>query len=154
MNKWKLIHYIKLFSLIVLGACTTEYEQQLPTDGSISFQVMESYVGNESSRNLALPIQGVNNLVLTIESEEGSQTILDRKSLPILSFGDDIVIEEINLSQGSYLITAFYLTDSSGNILYATPIEGSEFGELLAQPLPMPFEVTSGESQSLRTFPL
>ncbi|MDO6439070.1 hypothetical protein Q4534_16740 [Cyclobacterium sp. 1_MG-2023] len=149
MNKWKLIHYIKLFSLIVLGACTTEYEQQLPTDGSISFQVMESYVGNESSRNLALPIQGVNNVVLTIESENGSQTILERKSLPILSFGDEILIEEINLSQGSYQISDFYLTDSTGNILYATPMEGSEFGDYLAQPLPIPFEVTTGESQSL-----
>ncbi|EPR68250.1 hemagglutinin protein [Cyclobacterium qasimii] len=149
MNRWKISHYFQLLSLIVLGACTTEYEQQMPTDGSISFQVNESYVENESSRNLALPIQGVNNVVLTIENEDGSQTIFDRKSLPILGFGDEILIEEINLSQGSYQISAFYLTDSSGNILYATPIEGSEFGEFLAQPLPIPFEVTASESQNL-----
>lgn len=149
MNRWKLIHYFQLFSLIVLGACTTEYEHHSPTNGSISFQVKESFVGNERNRILELPVQGVNSVVLTIENEDGSQTIFDRKTLPILGLGDELLIEEINLSQGSYQISAFYLTDSSGNILYATPMEGSEFGEFLTQPLPIPFKVAASESQSL-----
>ena len=79
MNKWKLIQYIQLFSLIVLGACTTEYEQHIPTDGTVSFKVNETYVDNESNRNLALPVQGVNSVILSIETEDGSQTIYERK---------------------------------------------------------------------------
>ncbi|WP_339924511.1 hypothetical protein [uncultured Cyclobacterium sp.] len=149
MNRLKLIHYFQFFSLIVLGACATEYEHHLPTDGSISFQVNESFVGNERNRNLALPVQGVSSVVLTIDNEDGGQTIFDRQSLPILGFGDEILIEEINLAQGNYQISAFHLTDSSGNILYATPMEGSEFGEFLTRPLPIPFKVAASESQSL-----
>ncbi|MBI0397441.1 hypothetical protein [Cyclobacterium marinum] len=149
MNKWKLIQYIQLFSLIVLGACTTEYEQHIPTDGTVSFKVNETYVDNESNRNLALPVQGVNSVILSIETEDGSQTIYERKSLPILGFGDELLIEDIHLSPGSYQLSAFYLTDSTGNIHYATPMEGSEYGDYLAAPLPIPFEVTDNESQNL-----
>ncbi|WP_339901060.1 hypothetical protein [uncultured Cyclobacterium sp.] len=143
------IRYFQLFSLIVFGACTTEYELPLSANGSISFQVKESFVENEQSRNLQTPIQGVSNLVLSISTADGSEQVLDRKSLPVLGFGDQLLIEDLVLSPGSYQLSAFYLTDSSGNIMYATANEGSEYGDYLAAPLPIPFEVTDNGSQNL-----
>ncbi|WP_158858803.1 hypothetical protein [Lunatibacter salilacus] len=135
--------------MIVFGACTAEYELPLQADGNLSFQITESYVGNERSRKLETPVQGVSHVVLTILNEDGTPTAVDGKSLPTLTFGEELMIEDIRLPAGSYQLSTFYLTDSSGNILYATPLEGSDFGEYLSEPLPISFEISTNGTESL-----
>ncbi len=106
-------------------------------------------MGNERSRKLETPVQGVSHVVLTILNADGTPTAVDGKSLPALPFGEELMIEDISLPGGSDQLSTFYLTDSSGNILYATPLEGSEFGDYLAEPLPISFEIATNGTESL-----
>jgi hypothetical protein len=95
-----------------------------------------------------IPIQGISKAILTINSENGSATPYNRKTVPIKILESGVLIEDITLVPGNYKLADFHLLNSNGIILYATPMDGSPYGKTLEQPLPLAFEMhPAGKSE-------
>ncbi|MBK6264683.1 DUF4842 domain-containing protein [Marivirga sp. S37H4] len=61
--------------------------------------------------------------------------------IDIKQWGDDFKTNLIELDPGSYTVTSCQLYDEDDNPIFATPMEGSEFGKFVSQPLPIDIEV-------------
>ncbi|NHE55750.1 hypothetical protein [Cyclobacterium plantarum] len=142
--------YLLFFWVMVFGACETEEELPHEIESKLLLELVQTFAGAEGSRMQQVPIQGVSNLVLTIEEENGAATDYSFKSIPVLSFENRLIIEELTLSPGKYQITDFHLSDSLGSILYASPLAGSPFGEILNQPLPLSFQLRAAASEAIQ----
>lgn len=86
--------------------------------------------------------EGAASILISVEDENGNK-IYDRKSLEVYSFNDSYLSEPIDLNPGKYKLTGFLVLDAKGNVIYATPKEGSKFAYLVEDPLPIGFSTQS-----------
>ena len=81
-------------------------------------------------------------LLISVMDENG-ELVFDKEPIPIYKFWDGFISKKIELQEGSYTLTEFMVANSDGEVIYATPVEGSALDYLVAQPLPIDFEITA-----------
>ena len=86
--------------------------------------------------------------LVTITGASG-EVIYDKESLPLYRFGDTYTTSSMKLPAGQFRLTEFMLIDSTGMVLWATPVAGSELAHLVRQPLPIPFGIGPDETTRL-----
>jgi len=86
--------------------------------------------------------------LVTVQSENGALTY-DKEYLPVYKFGDEYTTKSLKIPVGRHRLIEFMLVDSSGVVLWATPVEGSSLAHLVRQPLPIPFSVGTQETTTL-----
>lgn len=90
----------------------------------------------------------VKSILLTLEKSNG-ESVLDKESLKVYSYGDGYVTEAVALPPGSYRIKEFMLVDDEQNVLYATPMIKSPLAGFVSKPLPFGFSVSRDKSTSV-----
>lgn len=75
--------------------------------------------------------------------------IHDKEYLPLYRFGDQYTTRSLKLPVGQFRLTEFMLVDSTGMVLWATPVAGSNLAHLVTQPLPIPFGISPDQTTSL-----
>ena len=85
-------------------------------------------------------------VVVSIENAAGT-TVYDSKELSLYNFSGDFISQPLSLevSGSPYKLTKFLVLDSSKNVIFATPIEGSALASFVADPLPIVFTVTKDQ---------
>ena len=84
------------------------------------------------------------HLLVSVEDMNGNQ-ILNNELIPIYQFGTGFISENVELSTGEFRLTKFMVINPSGEVIYATPLEGSPLAYLVDNPLPLNFEIFKGQ---------
>lgn len=145
MNKKKLfpILILAMLSTIAWQGCTETEVQK----GSVEFGM--NPLADDALKSAEINRYDVVGALVSIVGEDGD-VIYDKEFLNFYTFGSSFVTEKLKLETGHYLLTEFLLVDSSRNILWATPLEGSSLAYLVDDPLPMNFSIQPNNTTQLR----
>lgn len=145
-----------LFALpfLLLFSCSQDSDefQAVPELGQASFTF--SKLNRENNNSLsAKSLVGLNDIdpyavVFTI-TNSNNEVIVDNRELLLLSFGTEFITESIGLDVGDYEITSFNIVNAQNEVIYASPLQGSQFAQLVSNPLPIPFSVFSNETTTV-----
>lgn len=129
-----------LISTLVIGAmvfhgCNKNSEEET---GTIEFG-MET-LNDEALKAVENGHHNVAAALVTIKNSEGEK-VYDKEYLPFYSFGDAFVTQSLQLKVGKFQLTEFMLLDSSENVIWATPVEGSRLAGMVNDPVPIEFVV-------------
>ena len=85
------------------------------------------------------------HLMVSVADSEGNPVLTD-ELVPVYLWGSRFMSEEVEMEPGDYLLTGFVLINSAGEVIAATPLEGSPLAYLVRDPLPVAFTITGGAS--------
>ncbi|MGC4022517.1 MAG: hypothetical protein QM734_11515 [Cyclobacteriaceae bacterium] len=122
--------------IAIITSCSHE-ETKIAATRNISFSFSQQARKGDKMSEGQLPAY-----VLISINDNQSKVVCENKKLPLLSFGQGYVSEDLQLKVGNYKLTKFLVLDSNDKIIYATPLEGSELTKYVDDPLPMDFTVT------------
>jgi hypothetical protein len=111
------------------------------TKGKITFSPSEVTRSNGRANETAAPAF----VLFTIKDSKGEAQ--ENMKLPLISFGQSYISENLELQAGKYQLTQFMVVDVAGEIIYATPREGSELAKYVNNPLPIEFTITNEVTQ-------
>jgi len=116
---------------IIVWSCT---KQEIESNAKGTFSL--SFEDSDLKSDVTLT-----DVYVSIENDRGER-IYDMKRLTLLSLlgSGGYITENIELLEGTYVITAFMVASGS-DIIYLTPREGSEKAHLVTMPLPIKFTV-------------
>ena len=128
--------FLVIFTLL-LGSCSVL--QQTDEMGLVRFQV------STGEQMMALyAIEDAHSLIVSIEDSEGG-VVYDRKNILLYKMGEGFISETLTLEVGEYRLMEFLILDDQVQVIFATPIEGSEKAYLVDDPLPIEFSVCKDE---------
>lgn len=87
------------------------------------------------------------SLVVSIRNSAGQEIMSDRR-LP-LTLNGKYVSETLSLQAGNYRVTKYLVADNKGDIIYATPVAGSEKAKEIRKPLDLAFSMPGAAVQEL-----
>ena len=85
------------------------------------------------------------HLMLSVTDTDGNPVLTD-ELIPVYLWGPGFLSEEVEMEAGDYLLTSFVLINPAGEVMAATPLEGSPLAYLVRDPLPVAFTITGGTS--------
>lgn len=137
----------RLFTLIAVSAmallwhsCTHEEQK-----GKLRFGMQ---LTDNTDLKSATADRKVTEALITIVGQDG-EIIYDKEPLQLLEFGEQYITRLLELPVGEFKLTEFMLIDSSGTVLWATPVEGSNLAPLVNDPLPVWFGIAPDETTNL-----
>jgi hypothetical protein len=93
-----------------------------------------------SADSIALTYQ----LLISVVDMSGNAVFTD-KLIPLYVFGTGFVSENVEIKAGSYKLTKFMVINTSGAVIYASPVDGSPLAYLTTKPLPIPFTILADQ---------
>jgi hypothetical protein len=84
------------------------------------------------------------HIMVSVEDLEGNPVLTDFL-IPVYAFGSGFTSENIELDAGDYHLTKFLVINPSGEVIYASPLEGSPLAYLVNDPLPLLFRIFPAE---------
>ncbi|WP_258099928.1 DNRLRE domain-containing protein [Marinoscillum pacificum] len=126
-----------LLGLVVLcGSCNKD--ESVP-QGSV---ILSASVITDVRNGRILEDQ-VSSVIISVEMD--GELVLSNYEVDVYGFQSEPVLLEI----GDYEVTKFLLLNESGEVIYATPMEGSALGTLVEKPLPVQFTISADEVNNL-----
>lgn len=86
------------------------------------------------------PVTTAFQLMVSIQDLKGNAIFTD-KLIPLYAFGTGFVSEKIEIKTGEFKLVKFMVINSSGKVIYASPMAGSPLAYLTKKPLPFNFNV-------------
>jgi hypothetical protein len=86
--------------------------------------------------------------LITIIGKDGN-VIYEKEPLTLYRFGSSYTTSSLRIPVGSYRLTEFMLIDAAGEVIWATPLEGSPLAHLVRGPLPRQFDIGHEQTTSL-----
>jgi hypothetical protein len=130
-----------LVSLLVLAfvfpGCR---EDEHAKPGKIRFAFNPTVVADGQGRKTTSLPDGA-SLYVSIRRISGNE-VYSLEPVRLLKLGDAYISEPLALEGGNYELTDFLVADGNGDVVYATPKEGSEFAPWVDDPLPQAFSVS------------
>ena len=85
------------------------------------------------------------HVMVSVEDTEGNPVLTD-ELIPVYIFGTGFISEEVEMVSGDYVLTKFMVINPAGEVILATPVEGSPLAYLVDDPLPISFTIAAGTS--------
>jgi len=148
MKTLKRILPLILAVFITCFACQNEDEIPSNLPGSVQFSLGELNSGSRGSAAQESELANARALVVTIKDNEGN-LVYEQEQIEVFNFSGTMVGSPISLNPGSYRLTEFLVLDDQGAVIFATPMEGSEYAHLVSDPLPINFIVTADETTTV-----
>lgn len=142
--------------LVVLGVCllaaachdARSAPEAEPASVEFALGIKEARrLSAASARSLGL--ESATAIVVSIVDSTGTR-IYDSKQVALYNFNGDFLSHPLSLQPGSYRLTQFLVINGSGQVLYATPAEGAPLAHLVADPLPVSFNVSKDAVTTVR----
>ncbi|MCU0459173.1 MAG: DNRLRE domain-containing protein [Bacteroidales bacterium] len=143
--------FIRSFSLILLvvfafSSCEKNSDS---SKGTAKFSISSIEESNQLKSAWAEEDLVSYHLMVSVEDSDGNP-VFTGKLVPVYLFGPGYISEELEMEEGNYRLTEFMLIDPSGEVIAATPIEGSQLAYLVNDPLPISFSVAGGVATVVR----
>lgn len=84
-------------------------------------------------------------LMISVEDLTGKAIFTD-KLIPLYSFGTSYISESVEIPSGEFKLTKFMVINTSGAVIYASPLAGSPLAYLTKKPLPFNFKIYSNQT--------
>lgn len=143
-----MIPVIFILSLIFLNSC----EKKNSPEGSITGMAEFSFNLNQqngTAKSGTIDSSLVTyQLMVSISDMSGNPVITD-EMIPVYVFGTGFISEKIEIKAGEYNLTKFIVIDPAGQVVYASPLEGSPLAYITNDPLPIRFNVIQGQLTSI-----
>lgn len=85
------------------------------------------------------------HILLSVKNEIG-EFVMEDEVIPLMVFGNGYISGKIEMQTGQFELTKFLVIGPKGNIVFATPREGSSKAFLVDDPLPVSFKIRPGET--------
>ncbi len=79
--------------------------------------------------------------VMVTFKNSNDSTIYNKKLLDLYHFNGSYLTDNVKLPIGTYTIVEYFILDSSNQVIYAAPVEGSKLAQYVNNPLHLEFEV-------------
>lgn len=116
--------------------------------GEVQFSLSDPDSGDRGNASGAEAYEDARALIVTITDDQGN-VVYDQEQIELFNFSGTLVGEPLSLNPGNYQLTEFLVLDDQGVVIYATPIEGSQYAHLVNDPLPIDFTVTADETSQV-----
>jgi len=123
----------------LLASCSKEEQT-----GKLSFGLEMS---GDATLKSTTSGEGVVAALVTIRDAAG-MVVFEKEYLELIRFGDQFVTRSLSLPVGEYTLTEFMLVSAQGNVLWATPKEGSPLAHLVQKPLPHRLGIRADQTTS------
>lgn len=128
----------------LFSSCTKKNTTDSSVKGNVQFSFSMSEKAAVTKGNGTDSILMSYQLMISVEDLKGNPVLTD-KLIPVFAFGSGFVSEKIEISAGEFNLTKFLVIDPSGQVLYASPMEGSPLAYLANDPLPVQFNILPGQ---------
>ena len=144
----KLCVSILTASLIILSSCEKKdtHEKNITGMAQFSFSLNDKS-GNAKGGGTDSTMMSY-QLMVSVEDMNGNPVITDQL-VPVYVFGSGFMSEKIQIKAGEYNLTKFLVIDPSGQVIYASPLEGSPLAYITNDPLPVQFSVLPDQVTSV-----
>ena len=140
-----------------IGFTMTSCSEQETTEnnnatGTVEFSIQESIIKNASSKQSkgtaakTNSLEDVTKAIITILAADGSSTDYDNTELNVNRLNGELLVQKIALPLGDYQLTQFSFMDVNNDIIYTTPLAGSDLADLVTNPLAINFVVANGSA--------
>ncbi len=123
-----------IFGIFVFFSSCIKEKNLTKKEGVLKFEV------NIDKLEKSVKAENIHSIIITVKDLDGN-IIYDRKQLELLDFNGYLISSPIYLSVGEYQLTEFFVTNSENEIIYATPLAGSDLSQYVARPLPFGFNI-------------
>lgn len=137
-----LIRSLALILLVVFPFSSCEKNSD-SSKGTAKFSIASIEESNQLKSAWAEDDLVSYHVMVSVEDSEGNP-ILTGHLLPVYIFGIGFISEELEMMEGDYFLTEFMLINPSGEVIAATPLEGSPLAYLVRDPLPVSFSIAGG----------
>lgn len=142
---------ISLISLCWIAACTgAEPDSRSIIEersGPASIEFSFAMASAKSSPD-AKALQDAVAVLVTIE--DSGTPIYSLERVDLVPFGTTFLSQPLSLLPGSYELTSFALVDAADQVIYATPLSGSNIDHLVVEPLPIAFAIATDTVTTIR----
>jgi hypothetical protein len=134
------ITLIAILAMVALSSCDPDDSSVSKPEGKVSF-VLPSVSLNQSGR---MKTDSIYAVVVSISDKNGVN-VYDKKKLPLYSFDEGYLSEVLAMPPGAYTLDEFLVINRDNQVMYASPMEGSDLEYLVEDPLPLNFVVHKDE---------
>jgi len=125
--------------LFIIALSCEKKGSNIPGTGKAEFSVSGAELGAKSDSipdSTAYSFQ----LLVSVEDLEGNAVLTD-KLIPLYVFGTGFLSEDIELPAMDLKLTKFMVINASGEVIFASPLAGSQLAYLVNNPLPITFKI-------------
>ena len=140
MKRLTILTLLPAVILLLWQACT-------PAEENGTLQLGMDFT-QDSELKSALMESELTTALITIKGP-GGEMVFEKEPLELFRFGSSYTTRSLRIPVGNYRLTEFMLMDATGNIVWATPVEGSPLSQLVRHPLPMYFMISHEETTTL-----
>ncbi len=144
--KKNLLSYF-LIILISLLAFSCKDDEPVIQKGKVEFGFNLKDISQGKIKSLKADAEPA-AIVVSIEDAAGT-LVYDTEEVELYNMNGYFISKPLSLLVGSYTVEKFLVVDAEGNVIYASPLEGSELAYLVNGPLPIDFSVSKDEVTKL-----
>jgi hypothetical protein len=137
MKKLKYLCILSI-SLASLISCNKEEEPLTSSLHQVTFSFSD--VSNEKANGRLTNSSTPDKVRVTIINDQ-DEAVQNEVLLDLIGFGSSYVSTSLMMQKGNYQLVLFQILDDESNVIYASPLAGSEKAILVNKPLPIAFQV-------------
>ena len=130
-----------LLPLILLTSCV---EDEIRDDEKVNLVFSVALKENKDGRTIDAQISPGASALISVEMSNG-ELVVDQQEVALQKDADGYVTAPLRLPQGRYRLVDFMVVDEAGEILYATPRQGSVLSQKSPLSLPYNLVISSNE---------
>jgi hypothetical protein len=138
-------NYLPILALACAGILFLSSCNQEEQYGNLKFGLD---LGQQASLKSSMDDRELVGALVSIRDANGMM-VVEKEYLELISFGGQYVTRSLELRAGEYFLSEFMLLGPDGEVLWATPKEGSNLAHLVDQPLPVFFGIHPDETTGL-----
>jgi hypothetical protein len=139
----KYICFLLTFLSVFFLSQSCDEDDKNVESGKIEFSFSQSQISGRTTE-----LSDAVALLISVKDSQGT-VVYDKKKISLFKFGSEFLSEPISLNTGNYTLTEFLVLNSDNDVIYATPLSGSELAYLVDIPLPISFSVIKDQTTKL-----
>jgi hypothetical protein len=131
-------------SVVAFYSCDKRNSSDRNITGMAEFSFNINNKGDAAKSGTADSGRMYYQLMVSIKDLNGNPVMTD-EMIPVYTFGSGFISEKIEIKAGEYNLTKFIVIDPAGQVVFASPVEGSALAYITNDPLPIYFNITPDE---------
>ncbi len=143
-TKFRISSIALLLVIFFASSCKKDNLRTETAEGSVEFSY--GVKSNKSTKAIAKPFAAIVSI-----TDENDQTVVENQELKFYNINRSYLTEKLTLTAGNYKLSHYVIVSQTNEVIYATPLQGSELAYLVNTPLTI--DITVAEEQASQTIP-
>lgn len=137
---------ISICSLVILSftynSCKKDDVQPNKKEGTVEFGFNLKIPSHSSAQKSSLKAVAEPAAVIVSVKKANGSLAYNMEKVELYTMNGYYISKPLSLVPGNYTIEQFLVVDASNNVIYASPLQGSDKAYLVSQPLPISFTIS------------